>query len=800
MAQRKNKRLILSNIKKQGENSMDLKDMDNAVEANSTLPETISDEDINKVEDLEDGSTVYEIGKPKENKVFSDKFSANLAITMKEETLKNISSYLLECLDEDIEARQSWLDIHDKVKKYLGHNLEDLSDAPFTQSCRTFDTTLSTALLRFCATSRGELLPESGPCGYKIFGQSNLQLEEVAKIRSQWLNYFLTTKDDAYYKDYEKSLYYVGFYGTIIKKVYYDSILKQPVSRFILPENFLINIDCTSILESDRLTHILKMSAREVLTNQKNGTYREVQLPYLKASRFNSYTDSDDDTDSSKKDNIDSVDYYSQRSLYDVYECHTYLNLEAFEPDYSEDQISNVAKPYIITIDKCSKEILSIKRNWKKDDERFIKIKYFVSYQYFTGFDIWGLGLARIAGTNAIAVTNMLRQTIDAATYQNIPSGFIQKGTSKQQKTSITLGAGEWHMLDAVGANVRDLFAPLPANGPSPALIQLRQELIGQMQEQLSTSELGMMDSKEDIPTGTAIAFLEENNKIQSAVLKSLHNSFSEELRLLDAIFKEVITEEEFYIDGQRHIINKEHFVDSIQIVPVSDPSTNSNIQRIMRAEAVFQTAMQLPEKIDMIQLLKVIFQAQGLDDSTIESLIIKENDVEPIDPVSENMNMMQGKPVKAGIEQNHDAHIVVHSAVDNEESKAHIQEHMALKFMLEMQNAMGVDLSQIDPNDPEMQNMIALKAAEAVEHLNLNKHGDDEDKQIDPNQLYAMDIQQKKEANIIKKEIADMKLESDTFKSQLHFEETKQRLKVEKEKMLIDARLEIEKLKQRAL
>jgi hypothetical protein len=234
-------------------NKIELPDMFDSTE----LIQDIDNAEINKVEDLEDGSSVYEIGAGEENSPKNDKFDANLALTMKEETLEKISTYILDAIDDDIKVRQPWLDIHNRVKKYLGHNLEDLEKQPFDQACRTFDTTLSTALIRFCATSRAELLPDSGPCGAKIFGQDTEELEEIGKVRSQWLNYFLTIKDSAYYKDFERSLYYIGFYGTIIKKVYYDDILKQPISRFIVPEDFLINIDCTSILESSRLTHIL---------------------------------------------------------------------------------------------------------------------------------------------------------------------------------------------------------------------------------------------------------------------------------------------------------------------------------------------------------------------------------------------------------------------------------------------------------------------------------------------------------------------------------------------------------------
>lgn len=750
---------------------------------------------INKVEELDDGSSVYEIGDREPERIKDDKFHSNLALNMKDGMLKKLAEYVLDAIDEDIEARQPWLDLHNKLKKYTGYDGEDLSSIPFAQACRTVDSTLSTAIIRFCASSRAEMLPESGPAGFKVFGQQTEELEEIASVRSQWLNYYLTVKDSEYYRDYEKFIYYLGFYGTIIRKVYYDNILKMPLSRFILPENFLVNIDCSSILDSDRLTHILKLSAREVLANQKSKIYRDVELPYLKVggSEDDTYS-SEEEAETKNSNSVIDLDVYSQRSLHDVYESHIFLNLETFEDGYNSDEIKEVAKPYIVTIDKESREILRIERNWKETDKEFKRRKFFVAYQYYTGFDIWGQGLARMAGNGAITVTNMLRQTIDAATYQNLPAGFIQKGTTKQQITDITLGAGQWKFIEAAG-DIRNMFAPLPANGPSQALMQLRQEIIAQMQDQLSTTELGMMDSREDIPTGTAVAFLEEKNKIQSAVLKSLHVSFSEELRLLDDIFKEVIDREEFFINGEEYIITKDHYIDSVQIIPVSDPSINSTIQRVMKAEAVLQTAMQLPDKINTLEAVKMIFKAQGLSQDEIDNLIMSEQEVEPRDPITENMDLMQSKPVRAGIEQNHDAHIVVHSAVDNEASAAHIQEHTALKFMLQMQNEMGIDLSQINPEDVEMQNELALKAAEAITRLGLGNNVD-ENKQLDPNELIREEIEQKREESFIRKEIADDQLEADTFKTQLHFEETKQKLKLEKEKALLEAKIEMEKLR----
>lgn len=760
----------------------------------SSSKDTKTDE-ISKVEDLDNGSTVYEIGDKKSVENKQTKFSDNLALTMSEESLTKLSTYVIECLEEDIEARQPWLDIHNKAKKYLGYNLEDNENLSSSQLCRLFDTTLNTATIRSCATASAEMLPETGPCSYKVLGETTDELDEIAKVRSQWLNYFLTVKDPSYYKDFEKSLYYTGFYGTIIRKVYYDSILGKPISRFIEPENFLVNIDCTSILDSDRLTHILKLSARDVLINQKKSIYREVELPYLTTKGESDDVDTDDE-DNDNSNDIVNIDNYSKRTLHDVYESHIYLNLDSFEDDYDSTKIMDIPKPYIVTIDKTSKEILSIKRNWEEGDEELTRRKYFIAYQYFTGFDIWGLGLARIAGTNAIAVTNMLRQTVDAATYQNLPAGFIQKGNTKEQVTDILLGPGKYKYMDSTG-DINNLFANLPANGPSPALMELRQEVIGQMQDQLSTAELGMMDSKEDIAVGTAGAFLEEKGKIQNSVLKSFHKSFTEELQLLDAIFKESIDREEFFIGAESHIITKEHFVDTVQVIPVSDPTANSNVQRILKAEAIVQTASQFPDEINSRELLKIVFKAQGLNADMIGNLMSAVEEVEAQDPVTENMNIMQNKPVKASIEQNHDAHIKMHSLLEKEQAYAHIQEHEALKFLLQMQQEMGVDLSTIDQNDPEVQNLIAIKAAEAVDSLGLTADSEGEDEALSlENQLIADDIEQKREANVIRKEIADKRLEADVFKTQLKFEGDKEKLKFEKEQALLDARVEMEKLK----
>jgi len=746
---------------------------------------------LERSDELPDGSTVYDFADKEK-----DDFHSDLSRKMSEDALNKLSSYVLSALDDDIKAREPWLKLHKELMTFTGDKCDDINKE--NENSLVVDGTLGTALVRFTAISRSELLPESGPAGFKVFGQDARSLEDIASNRSSWLNYYLTVRDAEYYKDYEKFLYYLGFYGTVIRKVCYDEMLGMPISRFILPDNFLINIDCSTIMDSNRLTHILKLSTRDILARQKSGIFRDVELPYTKI-------DWTSDLSSASNDNISGlvdINAYKEKTLHDVYESHFDLDLDFYmekKQSRSKDKKNRNILPYIIFIDKESRKILRIERNWHKRDEKRKRRKFFISYQYYTGFDIWGQGIARMSANNAVAATKMLRLTIDSATYQNLPAGFYRG--PKMETTDIRLSPGTFKNLSSssAGGDIRSDFAVLPFGGPSQALLDLRGDMISQMQDRLSASELGMMDSREDIPTGTAVAFLEEKNRIQAAILKSLHNSLSEELKLLDDMFAEVLVKEEFFIKGEKRIITADDFVSDVQIVPVSDPSVNSTVQKIMKAEAVFQTALQMPEKVNAFEALKMVFSAQGLSSEEIERLVNKDQEVEPLDPITENMNIMQGKPVRAGIEQNHDAHIVVHSAVQNEQSAAHIQEHMALKFMLQMQNEMGVDLSQVSPDDPEMQYELASRAAAAIESLGLNKpEAMDEDKPLDPNELIAADIEQKREANIIKKQIADDKIEAETFKTQMDFEKEKMKVKQAQEEAKLKYEAELQKITSR--
>lgn len=757
-------------------------------------------DDIRKIEDLEDGSSVYEIGTPEPEETTSDSFYQNLAEDFSEEGLKKLSAFLLDSIDKDNLSRKDWMESVEKAKQYLGFSIEDLENVPFKHATRTFDTTLANSLIRFYSTVRAELLPQSGPTGFKINGMETEEILNRGEKVKDWLNYYLTTVDKAYYPDFERFLLYLGLYGSGFKKVYYDRILKRPISRFIMPQDFIIDGDCTSIIESNRLTHVLHLSKREIILNQKNNVYRDVELPYLKTLEINENEENDNYLNKIKKD-VD-LDVYTKRSLFPIYEVHTYLNLEEYNKKDSFSKKENtVPLPYIVTIDKMSKEVLSIRRNWAENDETQVRENYFIQYNYLPGFGIYGIGLAHLIGANAITLTKLLRQLVDAGSFKNLPAGLRAKGF-KQQQNDIIVGPGEFVEVDTGGIPLAEAFMPLPYSEPSNVLRELRNEIMNQTKELSSTSEMGMLDSKEDIATGTVMAFLETQNRIQSAVLRSIHYSLTYELQLINKLFSKTITAEQFSINQQQQEITSSDFSDEIAIIPVSDPATNSTIQRIMKARATMEVALQAPELHDLRNVFAMVYKSQGLDNQEIDSILKppppQEEETLPLDPINENVNALKGLPLKAAIWQEHAAHKLIHGefAKQNPDLQpillAHIKEHEAFEYLIQMQQLLGQELPPLEQiQDPNIQNTIALAIANVLPPV----EADQGQAPIDPNALLMADIQQKQAETAAKERIANLKAETDIFKAQLDFE--KEKAKIESNEDMAKLKSETELTKQ---
>lgn len=762
---------------------------------------------IREVEILEDGTKIFEVGSLVTESLIQDEdFYTNLAESYFDESaLNKISSDIFEALEQDIAARSEWLGSIERVEKYLGFSIEDIDNVPFKEATRTFDSTLPTSLIRYFAVTRSELLPPSGPVGFVINGRSDEDLETKGEKLRDWLNYFLTQVDKGYYSDCEKFLLRLGFYGSGFKKVYEDKILNRPMVRAIAITDFIIDGDCSNILDSVRITHVLHLSKRDILLNQKNGLYRDVMLPYLKSGED---YDSDDSLLQPSEDIKPDVDksVYSKKSLFDIYECHTYLDLNHYKKDSEEDAIP---LPFIITLDASTRKILAIRRNWKSTDSSKTRTNYFIQYNYLPGFGIYGLGLAHLIGANAITLTTLLRELVDAGKFQNLPGGLRQGGMG-QQDNDLIVGPGQFVYVNTGGVDLDKAFMKLPYGEPSATLRELRNEIINQTKELSSMSELGMLSSKEDIPTGTAMAMLENSNRIQSVVLRSIHYSFSQELQLLDKTFREMMEGGETY-SYKDQLLDRMDLAPEVVIIPVSDPSSNSLVQRIIRANSILQLALQAPDLHYMREVFKLNYMAHGLEEREIVKILKPgsdqtEKEILPLDPVSENINMLTGLPVMVAKWQDDDAHILVHELWGQQNSEnqqlqatiaAHNQEHYANKYLKHIENILGFELPSLDELvDPQIQNAIALGVAQALES---------EVKQIppiptplDPNAVWLADIEAKKADTTTRERIAILKAESDKSKRELDadVEVFKSQLDFEKETAKIDSAHSIATLK----
>lgn len=552
-------------------------------------------------------------------------FNSDISQTIPERVLEKIANYLKEVTEIDKTNRQPWLDIIYKAKSYLGFDIEEetnknndrrakksTDNIGASAQSKTYDTTFSTSFLRLWATLRAELLPSTGPVGFK----TDVSVDETYEIKGEMikdrLNEYLTTEDKGFYPDYDRFLFYLVLYGCVFRKIYFDPTSGKPISRFIIPEDFLVDNNCSSILESNRLTHIRYLSKREILLNMQKGIFRKIELDYL-----DNNTEAREESEDDQKNSI-TKQIQPTGSRFAFYETHEYLDLNEFldKEDISEND--QLPSPYVITRCGLSNKIVSIIPNWQEEDSTRTRINCFVHYNLFPGFDIYGLGLAQILGSNAKSLTSMQQMAIDSAIFQNFPGGLKAKGL-KTTNNDLTILPGEFVTVETGNMSLRDSIIPLPYNGPSPALMEYIQRISSQTQELASTTEIGISQNNQNTPVGTTMAMLEVANRMQSAIMRTIHTSFNEEIQMLASTFN--FGEDQF---------------DYLKIIPISDPSVESSTQRIMKAESLLKIASQAPELHDMREVYLKVYQALGIND--IDKILnsAKEDDAQdqpPVDP-----------------------------------------------------------------------------------------------------------------------------------------------------------------------
>ena len=681
-----------------------------------------SDEEPSSIEiDAETGEVTVDFGDGEDEEDLPEAFGDNLAESMDEDEMKSLAADLLESFTADRDSRKDWAMAYIKGLDLLGMRIEDRSQ-PWEGASGVFHPMLTEAVVRFQAQAMGELYPASGPVRTKIAGKLTPEKAKQADRVQNELNYIITEEMPEYRDELEQMLFRLPLAGSSFKKIYYDPILERPVSVFVPAEDFVVSYGASNLQASPRYTHVMKKTENEVLALQVVGFYRDVELP------------------APEKDVSDIEEKYNEMSGEDpssddddrrtILEMHVDIDLPA-----PYDDENGVARPYVVTIDKSSRTVLSIRHNWKEEDKRKRKVMHFVHYPYLPGMGFYGTGLIHLIGGLAKSATSILRQLIDAGTLSNLPAGLKAKSL-RIKGDNTPLMPGEWRDADVAGGTLRESLFPMPYKEPSGVLYQLLGNVVEEGRRIGSVADIQVGDMSAQAPVGTTLALLERSLKVMSGVQARLHAAMKNELRILARVVHDHMPEEYTY-EVDEGANRKDDFDGRVDIIPVSDPNAATMAQRIMQYQAALQLAQQAPQLYDMGKLHQQMLGVLGIQDAA--DIIKLPDDIKPMDPVAENMAILKQEPVKAFLYQDHEAHIATHMAAMQDPKimqmvgqspfagaiqgavSAHITEHLAYQYRKEIEATLGVPLppeGEPLPEDVEIElsRAVAMAAAKLLQ------------------------------------------------------------------------------------
>ena len=654
-----------------------------------------------------------------------DVFDANLAEFIDESELQGLGEELMGEFTSDQDSRKDWVDAYVKGLKLLGLKVEERSE-PWAGACGVFHPMLTEAVVRFQSEAIVETFPAMGPVKTQIVGAiDKLREEASARVRED-MNYRLTEEMVEYRPEHEKMLFSLPLAGSAFKKVYFDPSLGRQVAMFIPAEDMVVPYGASSLETAERVTHVMRKTPNEVRKLQVAGFYRDVDLGEPQNVL--------DDIEKEKERDQGYVGSIDNR--FRILEIHAELNLPGFEDVDDDGEPTGIAVPYVVTIEKGTGTILSIRRNWYEDDTLKLKRNHFVHYVYVPGFGFYGFGFIHLIGGYAKAATSIMRQLVDAGTLVNLPGGLKAKGL-RIKGDDTPIAPGEFRDVDVASGSIRDNILPLPYKEPSQTLYQLLQMIIQEGRSFASAGDLNVSDMSANAPVGTTLAILERTLKISTAVQARLHYAMRGEFRLLKAIIRDYAPEEYAYtpVDGDRQV--KQADYDMVDIIPVSDPNAATMAQKIVQYQAVIQLAQQAPQLYDLPLLHRQMIEVLGIKNAA--KLVPTEDDQHPTDPVQENQNILMGKPAKAFMEQDHEAHITVHMAAIQDPklqammegnpmaqaimgaAMAHINEHLGFQYRRDIEKALGVTLPTEEQNKqmpPEIAAQVAQMSAQAAQRL----------------------------------------------------------------------------------
>ena len=627
---------------------------------------------------LDDGSVEITII-PGEEGGDDDDFDANIAESMDESELNKLADEIIGMVDADVDSRKEWADTFVKGLDVLGFKYEERTD-PWDGACGVFSTVLAEAAIRFQAETMSETFPAAGPVKTKVLGKETKEKDEAAARVKADMNYELTERMVEYRPEHERMLYSLGLAGSAFKKVYYDPNMGRQMAVYIPAEDVIVPYGASHIESAERVTHIMRKTKNDLKKLQANGFYREVDLddpqPFHtdieeRKAEEGGYSITDDDR-------------------YAIYEVHADIVIEGYD-----DSDDDIAKPYIVTIERGTSEVLAIRRNWEPEDPLMLKRQHFVHYVYVPGFGFYGLGLIHIIGGYARAGTSIVRQLVDAGTLSNLPGGLKSRGMRiKGDDTPIE--PGEFRDVDVPSGSIRDNISFLPYKEPSNTLLQLLDKITNEGRRLGAISDMNISDMSANAPVGTTLALLERTLKPMAAVQARVHYAMKQEFKLLKAIMAEYAPAEYAYQPLRGEVSARQADYTLVDVIPVSDPNSSTMAQRVVQYQAVLQMSQSAPQIYDLPQLHRQMIEVLGVKNA--DKLVPTDEDARPADPVSENMAALSVKPMKAFIYQDHDAHIGAHMAF--------------------MQDPM---VAQLIGQNPQAQQIMAALQAHIAEHLGFN-------------------------------------------------------------------------------
>jgi hypothetical protein len=693
-------------------------------------------------------------------------FDANLVDALDEGLLNELSGELIGMVDADVDSRKDWADTYVKGLDILGFKYEERT-TPWQGACGVNSTVLAEAAIRFQAETMSETFPAQGPVKVKVLGKETKEKLEAAERVKADMNYELTENMVEYRPEHERMLYSLGLAGSAFKKVYFDPNMGRQAAIYIPAEDVIVPYGASNIESAERVTHVMRKTKNEIMKLQVSGFYSGVELGEPRPFH----------TDIEEKKAEEGGYDITDDDRYTIYEIHADLIIEGVDDE------DGIAKPYIVTIERGTEEILSIRRNWEEEDALTLKRQHFVHYVYVPGFGFYGLGLIHIVGGYAKAGTSIIRQLVDAGTLSNLPGGLKSRGL-RIRGDDTPIEPGEFKDVDVPSGSIKENIMPLPYKEPSQTLLALLNQITTEGRRLGAISDMNISDMSANAPVGTTLALLERTLKPMAAVQARVHYAMKLEFKMLKAIMAEEASVEYDYMPNRGEVAARQADYAMVDVIPVSDPNSSTMAQRVVQYQAVLQMAQQAPQIYNLPQLHRQMIEVLGVKNA--DKLVPTEDDVKPTDPVSENMNALTGTPIKAFIYQDHAAHIAAHQSFmkdpmiaqtigQNPQAQqimaalqAHIAEHLGFLYRSQMEEKLGAPLPA--PNEElteETEIQLARLVAEGGRQLTQQHQQEAAQKQAQQKQQDPVVQMQQAELQIKQQEV-QRKAQKDQADAQL--------------------------------